>query len=88
METGRVSMIVAPPPPPLPPTFVAPGFRFHPTDEELVRYYLRRKVCGKPFQSQMVPEVDIYKSEPWELAGIHNSFWFDDFLFAISPTFS
>ncbi|CAH1432871.1 unnamed protein product [Lactuca virosa] len=79
METGRESMIVAPPPPPLPPTFVAPGFRFHPTDEELVRCYLRRKVCGKPFQSQMVPEVDIYKSEPWELAGIHNSFWFDDY---------
>nr|GEV05611.1 NAC domain-containing protein 78-like [Tanacetum cinerariifolium] len=42
--------------------------RFHPTDEELVRYYLRRKVCGKSFRFQAVSEIDVYKSEPWELA--------------------
>ncbi|XP_076902155.1 NAC domain containing protein 50-like isoform X2 [Bidens hawaiensis] len=47
---------------------LAPGFRFHPTDEELVRYYLRRKVCGKPFRFKAVSEVDVYKLEPWELA--------------------
>ncbi|XP_017236344.1 NAC domain containing protein 52 isoform X2 [Daucus carota subsp. sativus] len=51
---------------------LAPGFRFHPTDEELVRYYLRRKACGKPFRFQAVTEIDVYKSEPWELAG-HSS---------------
>ncbi|KAL3523518.1 hypothetical protein ACH5RR_016352 [Cinchona calisaya] len=51
-----------------PPTSLAPGFRFHPTDEELVRYYLRRKACGKPFRFQAVCEIDVYKSEPWELA--------------------
>ncbi|KAL2249369.1 UNVERIFIED_CONTAM: NAC domain containing protein 50 [Sesamum indicum] len=51
-----------------PPTSLAPGFRFHPTDEELVRYYLRRIVCGKPFRFQAVTEIDVYKSEPWELA--------------------
>ncbi|KAL8051664.1 hypothetical protein ABFX02_06G162800 [Erythranthe guttata] len=51
-----------------PPTSLAPGFRFHPTDEELVRYYLRRKVCGKPFRFEAVTEIDVYKSEPWELA--------------------
>ncbi|KAK4353423.1 hypothetical protein RND71_028941 [Anisodus tanguticus] len=50
------------------PTCLAPGFRFHPTDEELVRYYLRRKACGKPFRFQAVTEIDVYKSEPWELA--------------------
>lgn len=53
-----------------PPTSLAPGFRFHPTDEELVRYYLRRKACGKPFRFQAVTEIDVYKSEPWELAGM------------------
>ncbi|KAL3649980.1 hypothetical protein CASFOL_006383 [Castilleja foliolosa] len=51
-----------------PPTSLAPGFRFHPTDEELVRYYLRRKVCGKPFRFQAITEIDVYKSEPWGLA--------------------
>ncbi|KAG6412732.1 hypothetical protein SASPL_125418 [Salvia splendens] len=50
------------------PTSLAPGFRFHPTDEELVRYYLRRKACGKPFRFEAVIEIDVYKSEPWELA--------------------
>lgn len=50
------------------PTSLAPGFRFHPTDEELVRYYLRRRVCGKPFRFPAVSEIDVYKSEPWELA--------------------
>lgn len=53
------------------PKSLAPGFRFHPTDEELVTYYLRRKACGKPFRFQAVSEVDVYKSEPWELAGYY-----------------
>lgn len=48
---------------------LAPGFRFHPTDEELVRYYLRRKVCGKPFRFDAISDVDIYKVEPWDLPG-------------------
>ncbi|KAI7750619.1 hypothetical protein M8C21_023325 [Ambrosia artemisiifolia] len=53
---------------PPPKSSLAPGFRFHPTDEELVRYYLRRKVCRKPFRFHSVSETDVYKSEPWELA--------------------
>ncbi|KAG2729739.1 hypothetical protein I3760_01G263800 [Carya illinoinensis] len=51
------------------PTYLAPGFRFHPTDEELVIYYLKRKVSGKRFKINAISEVDIYKSEPWDLAG-------------------
>ncbi|KAJ7974995.1 NAC domain containing protein [Quillaja saponaria] len=50
------------------PTALAPGFRFHPTDEELVIYYLKRKVCGKSFRFDAISQVDIYKSEPWDLA--------------------
>ncbi|XP_071711979.1 NAC domain containing protein 50-like [Rutidosis leptorrhynchoides] len=57
--------VVAPPP----LTSLAPGFRFHPSDEELVLYYLRRKVCALSFRFQAVAEIDVYKSEPWELAG-------------------
>ncbi|KAI4339266.1 hypothetical protein MLD38_024225 [Melastoma candidum] len=51
------------------PTALAPGFRFHPTDEELVVYYLKRKVCGKSFRFDAIADVDIYKTEPWDLAG-------------------
>ncbi|KAJ7970454.1 NAC domain containing protein [Quillaja saponaria] len=46
---------------------LAPGFRFHPTDEELVRYYLKRKVSGKSFRFDPISIVDVYKSEPWDL---------------------
>lgn len=48
-------------------TSLAPGFRFHPTDEELVRYYLKRKVTNKPFRFDPIAVIDIYKSEPWDL---------------------
>ncbi|MCL7028522.1 hypothetical protein MKW94_025777 [Papaver nudicaule] len=48
---------------------LAPGFRFHPTDEELVSYYLKRKLTGKPFRFDAISEIDIYKFEPWDLPG-------------------
>ncbi|KAK9733098.1 hypothetical protein RND81_04G043100 [Saponaria officinalis] len=44
-----------------------PGFRFHPTDEELFMFYLRRKVLGKSLNPQMMSEVDVYQFAPWEL---------------------
>lgn len=57
--------------PPRSVTALAPGFRFHPTDEELVIYYLKRKICGKCFRFDVITSVDIYKTEPWELPGGH-----------------
>ncbi|KAI4329631.1 hypothetical protein MLD38_027998 [Melastoma candidum] len=44
-----------------------PGFRFHPTDEELIRHYLQRKVVDTGFASRAIGDVDLNKSEPWEL---------------------
>ncbi|RWW15650.1 hypothetical protein GW17_00020498 [Ensete ventricosum] len=44
-----------------------PGFRFHPTDVELVLYYLKRKICGRRVKLPVIGEVDVYKWEPWEL---------------------
>ncbi|XWS54048.1 hypothetical protein CRYUN_Cryun10bG0055200 [Craigia yunnanensis] len=46
-----------------------PGFRFHPTDEELVVQYLRRKVLAWPLPASIIPEVDVCKADPWELPG-------------------
>lgn len=51
------------------PMSLPPGFRFHPTDEELVAYYLDRKVNGRTIELQIIPEVDLYKCEPWDLPG-------------------
>ncbi|KAK9692076.1 hypothetical protein RND81_09G239500 [Saponaria officinalis] len=44
-----------------------PGFRFHPTDEELFMFYLKRKVMGKSLRDQVMSEVDVYQFAPWEL---------------------
>ncbi|XP_027368132.1 transcription factor JUNGBRUNNEN 1 [Abrus precatorius] len=46
---------------------VLPGFRFHPTDEELVGFYLRRKVDKKPLKIELIKQIDIYKYDPWDL---------------------
>ncbi|VVA97115.1 unnamed protein product [Arabis nemorensis] len=48
-------------------TSLAPGFRFHPTDEELVCYYLKRKIGEKPLKFDAISVTDVYKSEPWDL---------------------
>lgn len=48
-----------------------PGFRFHPTDEELVAYYLDRKITGHTIELEIIPEVDLYKCEPWDLPGTY-----------------
>ncbi|KAK8914575.1 NAC domain-containing protein 76 [Platanthera zijinensis] len=46
---------------------VPPGFRFHPTDEELVHYYLRKKVAYEAIDLDVIRDVDLNKLEPWDL---------------------
>jgi hypothetical protein len=44
-----------------------PGFRFHPTDVELISYYLKRKIMGKKLFVEAISEVELYKFPPWDL---------------------
>ncbi|MFQ6621235.1 hypothetical protein Gotur_002829 [Gossypium turneri] len=48
-------------------THLPPGFRFHPTDEELITFYLLKKVLDSSFTGRAIAEVDLNKCEPWEL---------------------
>ncbi|XP_019172143.1 PREDICTED: protein CUP-SHAPED COTYLEDON 3 [Ipomoea nil] len=47
-----------------------PGFRFHPTDEELITFYLASKVFHGTFSGIHITEVDLNRCEPWELPDV------------------
>ncbi|XWS64814.1 hypothetical protein CRYUN_Cryun05aG0036200 [Craigia yunnanensis] len=44
-----------------------PGFRFHPTDEEIITHYLTEKVMNSNFSASAVGEVNLNTCEPWDL---------------------
>lgn len=48
---------------------LATGFRFYPTEEELVSFYLNNKLESKREDSihRVIPDLDIYGIEPWDL---------------------
>jgi hypothetical protein len=58
---------------------VPPGFRFHPTDEELVGYYLRKKIASQKIDLDVIREIDLYRIEPWDLQGIHTNILFSSY---------
>ncbi|KAF7059264.1 hypothetical protein CFC21_066191 [Triticum aestivum] len=43
------------------------GFRFHPTDEEIITSYLVPKVLNPTFTAIAIAEVDLNKNDPYEL---------------------
>ncbi|CAN6196564.1 unnamed protein product [Urochloa humidicola] len=52
------------------PRQLPPGFRFHPTDEELVMQYLRLKALSRPLPAAVIPVVhDVSGLDPWDLPG-------------------
>ncbi|XP_043697700.1 NAC domain-containing protein 90-like [Telopea speciosissima] len=43
-------------------------FRFYPTEEELISFYLRNKLEGtRPDLDRVIPVLDIYEMDPWHL---------------------
>nr|UBT01646.1 NAC transcription factor 42 [Litchi chinensis] len=46
------------------------GYRFLPTDAELVDYYLKRKLLGLPLPASIIPDqLDVFNTDPWSLPG-------------------
>ncbi|KAL6545782.1 hypothetical protein OROGR_009656 [Orobanche gracilis] len=46
-----------------------PGFRFYPTDEELVVHFLHRKASLLPCHPDVIPDLDLHPYDPWDLDG-------------------
>ncbi|KAK6163296.1 hypothetical protein DH2020_000160 [Rehmannia glutinosa] len=44
-----------------------PGIRFHPSDEELITYYLQRKVNCLPLPANVITDIELYSYNPWDL---------------------
>jgi hypothetical protein len=51
---------------------LAPGFRFYPTEEELICFYLRNKLSGtrRADIERVIPVADVCALDPWELSGM------------------
>nr|GMD60525.1 NAC domain-containing protein 30-like [Ipomoea batatas] len=54
---------------------VPPGFRFHPTEEELVGYYLKRKINSLKIDLDVITDIDLYRMEPWDIQGFFFLLW-------------
>uniref|UniRef100_A0ACD5TFL6 Uncharacterized protein n=1 Tax=Avena sativa TaxID=4498 RepID=A0ACD5TFL6_AVESA len=50
-----------------------PGYRFYPTEEELVRFYLRHKLDGsrRGDIERVIPDADICSLDPWQLPEVY-----------------
>jgi len=60
-----------------------PGFRFYPSDEELVLHYLYKKITNEDVLKGTLEEIDLHTCEPWQLPGIYiSSFSLDLFYFS------
>ncbi|KAL3635302.1 hypothetical protein CASFOL_019849 [Castilleja foliolosa] len=46
-----------------------PGFRFYPTDEELVLHFLHRKASLLPCHPNVIPDLHLHPYDPWDLDG-------------------
>ncbi|RZC11667.1 NAC transcription factor 29 [Glycine soja] len=62
-----------------------PGFRFHPSDEELIVHYLRNKVTSSPFPTSFIAEIDLYNYNPWELPSLCKALFREDEWYFFTP---
>ncbi|KAJ0453899.1 putative transcription factor NAM family [Helianthus annuus] len=56
-----------------------PGFRFYPSDDELVCHYLYKKIANEDAHKGTLMEIDLHTCEPWqlpEMAKLNSSEWY------------
>ncbi|KAK6141656.1 hypothetical protein DH2020_024598 [Rehmannia glutinosa] len=56
-----------------------PGFRFYPSDEELVCHYLYKKIANEEVLRGTLVEIDLHVCEPWQLpdvAKLNSNEWY------------
>ncbi|GMH25760.1 hypothetical protein Nepgr_027603 [Nepenthes gracilis] len=56
-----------------------PGFRFYPSDEELVCHYLHKKIANEQLLKGTLVEIDLHTCEPWQLpevAKLNTNEWY------------
>ncbi|XAR61089.1 hypothetical protein NMG60_11034695 [Bertholletia excelsa] len=56
-----------------------PGFRFYPSDEELVCHYLHKKITNEQVLKGTLVEIDLHTCEPWQLpeaAKLNSNEWY------------
>ncbi|XP_058742120.1 NAC transcription factor 47-like [Vicia villosa] len=43
------------------------GYRFDPTDDDLISFYLRKKIYKQPLPRHGILQFDVFQTEPWML---------------------
>jgi len=55
------------------------GFRFCPTDQELLLHYLKNKAFALQLPASVISDCDVFQTDPWLLPG-SSQFFFSFFL--------
>ncbi|EEF47100.1 NAC domain-containing protein 96 [Ricinus communis] len=60
---------------PAPPDQSIPlvGYRFHPTDDELVDHFLKLKMLGRDNVKPPIPQIKVCDFEPWDIPALVNT---------------
>ncbi|CAK9140610.1 unnamed protein product [Ilex paraguariensis] len=56
-----------------------PGFKFYPSDEELICHYLYKKIANEEVLKGTLVEIDLHTCEPWQLpdmAKLNSTEWY------------
>ncbi|KAK6947377.1 NAC domain, partial [Dillenia turbinata] len=62
-----------------------PGFRFKPSDQELIDYYLKNKVEGRPLPPNKIFNDDIYLGSPEYLLEKYKKIWSEGECYFFTP---